>query len=139
MAVSTHTYDDVLTHLHTCVLQRRPLIVAERQHIAHRKPAEPELLPIRKNLTYHSSPHLYTLNQNNHLSEKKLSLTITPHYTYTLNQNHCQSEKNFYHPSPHLYTELESLPIRKKPHLLSPFTTNTHSTRITTSEETYHP
>ena len=38
MGVSTHTYDDVLTHLHTCVLQRRPLIVAERQHIAHGKP-----------------------------------------------------------------------------------------------------
>ena len=38
MGVSTHTYDDVLTHLHMCVLQRRPLIVAERQHIAHGKP-----------------------------------------------------------------------------------------------------
>ena len=31
MPVSTHSYGDVLTHLHKCVLQRRPLIVAERR------------------------------------------------------------------------------------------------------------
>ena len=38
MPFSTHPYDDVLTHLHRCVLQRRPLIVAERRLYAHQKP-----------------------------------------------------------------------------------------------------
>ena len=36
MPVSTHSYDDVLTCLHRRVLQRRPLIVAERRLYAHK-------------------------------------------------------------------------------------------------------
>ena len=38
LPVSTQPYDDVLPHLHRCVLQRRPLIVAERRLYGHRKP-----------------------------------------------------------------------------------------------------